>query len=42
MPSLPPRPRQSRFAARIRKGPAPLNLEVPEYEFLSDTVIKIG
>ena len=29
-------------AARIRKGPAPLNLEVPEYEFLSDTVIKIG
>jgi ubiquinol-cytochrome c reductase iron-sulfur subunit len=29
-------------AARIRKGPAPKNLEVPEYEFLSDTVIKIG
>jgi ubiquinol-cytochrome c reductase iron-sulfur subunit len=29
-------------AARIRKGPAPTNLEVPEYEFLSDTVIKIG
>ena len=29
-------------AARIRKGPAPANLEVPEYEFLSDTVIKIG
>ena len=29
-------------AARIRKGPAPLNLEVPEYEFLSDTVVKIG
>jgi ubiquinol-cytochrome c reductase iron-sulfur subunit len=29
-------------AARIRKGPAPKNLEVPEYEFLSDTVVKIG
>ena len=29
-------------AARIRKGPAPKNLQVPEYEFLSDTVVKIG
>ena len=29
-------------AARIRKGPAPLNLEVPEYSFLSDTIVKIG
>jgi ubiquinol-cytochrome c reductase iron-sulfur subunit len=29
-------------AARIRKGPAPLNLQVPEYAFLSDTVVKIG
>jgi ubiquinol-cytochrome c reductase iron-sulfur subunit len=29
-------------AARIRKGPAPTNLAVPEYEFTSDTVIKIG
>ncbi|MET0180139.1 MAG: ubiquinol-cytochrome c reductase iron-sulfur subunit [Novosphingobium sp.] len=29
-------------AARIRKGPAPLNLQVPEYEFVSDTVVKIG
>ncbi len=29
-------------AARIRKGPAPTNLEVPEHEFLSDTVVKIG
>ena len=29
-------------AARIRKGPAPLNLEVPEYEFTSDTVVRIG
>lgn len=29
-------------AARIRKGPAPLNLEVPEYEFTSDTTIQIG
>ena len=29
-------------AARIRKGPAPTNLAVPEYEFTSDTVVKIG
>ncbi len=29
-------------AGRIRKGPAPLNLMVPEYAFLSDTVVKIG
>ena len=29
-------------AARIRKGPAPSNLEVPEYSFVSDTVVKIG
>jgi ubiquinol-cytochrome c reductase iron-sulfur subunit len=29
-------------AARIRKGPAPLNLQVPEYEFVSDTVVQIG
>ncbi|HIB01909.1 MAG TPA: ubiquinol-cytochrome c reductase iron-sulfur subunit, partial [Phycisphaerales bacterium] len=25
-----------------RKGPAPTNLEIPPYEFSSDTVIKIG
>lgn len=29
-------------AGRIRKGPAPLNLFVPEYEFLSDNLIRIG
>ncbi len=29
-------------AARIRKGPAPTNLLVPEYEFISDTVVRIG
>ena len=29
-------------AGRIRKGPAPKNLQVPEYEFTSDTVVKIG
>lgn len=29
-------------SGRIRKGPAPLNLPVPPYEFLSDTRIKIG
>lgn len=29
-------------AARIRKGPAPLNLIVPEYKFLSDALVQIG
>lgn len=29
-------------AARIRKGPAPKNLEVPEYAFTTDTVIQVG
>ena len=29
-------------SGRIRKGPAPLNLPVPEYTFLSDTRVKIG
>jgi ubiquinol-cytochrome c reductase iron-sulfur subunit len=29
-------------AGRIRQGPAPLNLEVPSYAFLTDTRIKIG
>jgi ubiquinol-cytochrome c reductase iron-sulfur subunit len=29
-------------AARIRKGPAPKNLEVPDYEFKSDTLVTIG
>ena len=29
-------------AARIRKGPAPLNLMVPEYAFTSDSVVTIG
>lgn len=29
-------------SGRIRKGPAPLNLEVPPYEFVSDTQILIG
>ena len=29
-------------AARIRQGPAPLNLQVPDYEFKSDTVVQIG
>ena len=29
-------------SARIRKGPAPRNLEIPPYEFISDTKIKIG
>jgi ubiquinol-cytochrome c reductase iron-sulfur subunit len=29
-------------SGRIRKGPAPLNLVLPEYTFLSDTKVKIG
>lgn len=29
-------------SGRIRKGPAPKNLEVPTYTFLSDTTIRIG
>jgi ubiquinol-cytochrome c reductase iron-sulfur subunit len=29
-------------SGRIRKGPAPLNLAVPPYEFVSDTTIRIG
>ncbi|NWG23099.1 MAG: ubiquinol-cytochrome c reductase iron-sulfur subunit [Pseudorhodoplanes sp.] len=29
-------------SGRIRQGPAPLNLALPPYEFLSDTKIKIG
>ena len=29
-------------SGRIRRGPAPLNLAVPPYEFLADTKIRIG
>jgi ubiquinol-cytochrome c reductase iron-sulfur subunit len=29
-------------SGRIRSGPAPKNLEVPDYAFLSDTKIKVG
>jgi ubiquinol-cytochrome c reductase iron-sulfur subunit len=29
-------------SGRIRKGPAPTNLEVPPYNFLSDSVVRIG
>jgi ubiquinol-cytochrome c reductase iron-sulfur subunit len=29
-------------AARIRKGPAPRNLDVPPYEFTSDSTIRVG
>jgi ubiquinol-cytochrome c reductase iron-sulfur subunit len=29
-------------AGRIRKGPAPKNLELPPYQFVSDTRIRIG
>jgi len=29
-------------SGRIRKGPAPLNLPIPTYEFLDDSSVKIG
>ncbi len=29
-------------SGRIRKGPAPSNLEVPSYKFLSNNIIRIG
>ncbi|NQX79028.1 MAG: ubiquinol-cytochrome c reductase iron-sulfur subunit [Hyphomicrobiaceae bacterium] len=29
-------------SGRIRKGPAPRNMDVPPYQFISDTKIKIG
>mgnify|MGYP002636510223 CR=1 FL=1 len=29
-------------SGRIRKGPAPKNLEVPDYSFLNDTTLRIG
>jgi ubiquinol-cytochrome c reductase iron-sulfur subunit len=29
-------------SGRIRRGPAPLNLPVPPYEFVSDTKVRIG
>ena len=29
-------------SGRIRKGPAPTNMEVPKYEFVNSNIIKIG
>ena len=29
-------------SGRIRKGPAPRNLDIPEYAFLSDTRVRVG
>lgn len=29
-------------SGRIRKGPAPLNLEVPEHTYISDDIVKVG
>ena len=29
-------------SGRIRKGPAPLNLAIPAYTFLTDTLVRIG
>jgi transcription elongation factor GreA len=33
---------QSHNEGRIRKGPAPWNMEVPKYEFVNANTIKIG
>lgn len=30
------------ISGRIRKGPAPLNLEIPQYEFVDDDTLLIG
>jgi len=30
------------ISGRIRKGPAPTNLEIPPYEFVNENIIKIG
>ncbi len=30
------------ISGRIRKGPAPRNLDLPKYTYLSDTTVKIG
>jgi len=29
-------------SGRVRKGPAPLNLEIPEHKYLSDTLLVVG
>ena len=29
-------------SGRVRKGPAPTNLEIPKYEFINNNIIKIG
>jgi ubiquinol-cytochrome c reductase iron-sulfur subunit len=29
-------------SGRVRRGPAPINLVVPEYEFIDDSMIRIG
>ena len=29
-------------SGRIRKGPAPKNMEIPEYKYISENVIKVG
>ena len=29
-------------SGRIRKGPAPTNLAIPPYEFMSETTLRIG
>ena len=30
------------ISGRIRKGPAPTNMEIPKYEFVDANTIKIG
>jgi ubiquinol-cytochrome c reductase iron-sulfur subunit len=30
------------ISGRVRKGPAPKNMEIPKYEFVNNNTIKIG
>jgi hypothetical protein len=30
------------LAGRVRKGPAPLNLEIPEYDFADENTLVVG
>ena len=40
--SAPATARNTTSSGRIRQGPAPANLAVPPYTFVSDTKIQIG
>lgn len=40
--TLVPLRRHPQISGRARRGPAPLNLEVPSYEFAEETKLVIG